>query len=39
MTRTGFYVVLNIIAAFDMTMFGGDIAGAFMQGLQELAQR
>ena len=39
MTRTGFYVVLNIIVAFYMTMFGGDIAGAFMQGLQELAQR
>ena len=39
MTRTGFYVVLNIIASFNMIMFGGDIAGAFMQGLQELAQR
>ena len=39
MARTGFYVVLNIIAAFHMTVFGGDIARAFMQGLQELAQR
>ena len=39
MTRTSFYVVPCVIAAYHMEMFCGDIAGAFRQGLKELAQR